>query len=128
MPARFLAVGGAEFGCAIDSRALGLYDKRSRRARSSEQQSVASVSLKAHVCSLWSVVQLLLQFYPGQICETRAVGCFVVCIAAAKFKVFDRPLCLDPNEFFLLRGTWGGSIKWFLGKKKLTAIVTLSLS
>ena len=50
---RFLAVGGAEFGCAIDVKALGLYYKRSRRARSSEQQSVASVSLKAHVCSLW---------------------------------------------------------------------------
>ena len=74
---RFLADGGAEFGCAVDVKALDLYYKRSRRARSSEQQSVASVSLK-----VLPVVQLLLQFHPGQICATRAVGCFVVCISS----------------------------------------------
>jgi hypothetical protein len=76
----FLAVGGAESGCAVDAKALHLYHKRSRRARSSEQQSVASVSLKAHVCAP-CVVQLLLQFHPGQICAIRAVGCFVVCVS-----------------------------------------------
>ena len=101
---RFLAVGGAEFGCAIDVKALGLYYKRSRRARSSEQQSVASVSLKAHVWrSLWCSSIL-----------GRSAKQELLCASAVKFKGFDRPPCLDP-KIFLAR--MGGVNKVIFGQK-----------